>query len=236
MKNEESELTPEETGWPQDETVEPESTEAPATPQQPPETEAEAQPLAVRPPGATTSPATQPRMRRGKVARLPKAVRDRLNIMLLDGLSFGQIIKELGDHAKGITEKNITSWVAGGYRDWLREQQKLEETRVKQEVAMDLACPDGGTRIHQATLQLAATTLSDLVRKFDYTEFQQLLRDDPAQLIPFLNALARISDAQIKCERQLLETAHNEPTAQPARAPGLRPETRKLLEKELSLM
>ena len=81
---------------------------------------------------------------------------------------------------------------------------------------MDLACPDGGTKIHQATLQLAATTLSDLVRKFDYTEFQQLLRDDPSQLIPFLNALARISDAQIKCERQLLETAHNEQTAQPA--------------------
>src|SRR5438093_6384813 len=108
-------------------------------------------------------PTEAPRTRRGKVARLPKAVRDRLNVMLLDGVPFGQILETLGEAAKGVTEHNMTTWVAGGYKDWLREQYKLEETRIKQEVAMDLACPDGGSKIHEATLQLAATTLSEMI-------------------------------------------------------------------------
>src|SRR5436190_6092087 len=116
------------------------------------------------------------RMRTGKVARLPKAVRDKLNIMLLDGFPFADILNTLGEEAKGVTEQNITTWVPGGHKDWLNEQHRLEETRVKQEVAMDLACPDGGSRIHEATLQLAATSLSEMVRKFDPADFQDLLR------------------------------------------------------------
>ncbi|HWH72471.1 MAG TPA: hypothetical protein VNT26_24125, partial [Candidatus Sulfotelmatobacter sp.] len=70
--------------------------------------------------------------------------------------------------------------------------------------------------------------------------FKQLLRDDPAKLIPFLNALARISDAEMRCERHRLEmerlkTGLN-PTAAPEKAPGLSPETRQRLEQELNLM
>src|SRR5437667_2015204 len=123
-----------------------------------------------------------PTRHRGKVGRLPKALRDKLNVMLLDGVPYADIIKALGPQAEHITEHNITTWVAAGYKQWLDEQLRLEETRIKQEVAMDLACPDGGSRIHEATLQLAATRLSEMVRKLDYTDFRELLRDDPAKL------------------------------------------------------
>jgi len=80
--------------------------------------------------------------------------------MLLDGFPYAEILKELGPIAAHITEHNITTWAAGGYKEWQDEQFRLEETRVKQEVAMDLACPEGGSKIHEATLQLAATRLS----------------------------------------------------------------------------
>jgi hypothetical protein len=160
--------------------------------------------------------------------------------MILDGLPYADILTALGDSAKGVTEHNITTWVAGGYKDWLREQQRLEETRVKQEVAMDLACPDGGSKIHEGTLQLAATSLSEMVRSLDYSDFKELLRDDPAKLIPFLNSLARISDAEIRCERHRIQV--EEQTAQirkadaPPAEPGLRRETRQQMEKDLNLM
>jgi hypothetical protein len=180
------------------------------------------------------------RTRRGKVARLPKAIRDKLNVLILDGVPYADILTALGDSAKAVTEHNITTWVAGGYKDWLREQQRLEETRVKQEVAMDLACPDGGSKIHEATLQLAATSLSEMVRALDYSDFKELLRDDPAKLIPFLNSLARISDAEIRCERHRIQideqTAHLQKSAAPQPEPGLRRETRQRMEKDLNLM
>jgi hypothetical protein len=195
-------------------------------------------------PPETSQPAARAphseRQRRGKVARLPKAVRDILNVMILDGVPYAEILTALGDSAKGVTEHNITSWVQGGYQDWLIEQQRLAETRVKQEVAMDLACEGGGSRIHEATLQLAATTISEMVRKLNCVDFEELLRDDPAQLIPFLNALARISDSELRCERHRLELeerrAKLEKNQPPAKSAGLRPETRERMEKELKLM
>ena len=64
--------------------------------------------------------------------------------------------------------------------------------------------------------------------------------DDPAQLTPFINALARISDAEMKCERHLLEMQERNANLHQAdpthKAPGLRPETRQQLEKELNIM
>ena len=179
------------------------------------------------------------RTRTGKVARLPKVIRDKLNIMLLDGVPFGQILTNLGEAALGVTEQNITSWVAGGHKDWLAEQHRLEETRVKQEVAMDLACPDGGSLIHEATLQLAATRLTDMVRAFDYSDFRDLLRTDPDKLIPFLNSLARISEAEIACERHRLLLQDRELKLQKSnekKSPGLSPQTRQVMEKDLNLM
>jgi hypothetical protein len=188
--------------------------------------------------GATDPrPAEVLRQRRGKVARLRKVLRDKLNVMLLDGFPYAEILTALGEPAKDVTEQNITNWVTGGgYKAWLAEQRNLEETRVKQEVAMDLACPEGGSRIHQATLQLAATNLSQMVRNLDCTDIKELIHEDPKQLTPLLNALARISDAQLRCERHQLDV---EPTTsldnEPAKEPGLSTEARQEMERQLRL-
>src|SRR2546425_742677 len=166
-------------------------------------------------------------------------VRDKLNVMLLDGVPYAEIIKALGSPAEHITEHNITTWVAAGHKEWLEEQFRLEETRVKQEVAMDLACPEGGSKIHEATLQLAATRLSEMVRKLDYTDFRELLRDDPAKLTPFLAALATISNAELRCERHRLELderrAKLEKNYHSAKPAGLSTEARQEMEQQLKL-
>lgn len=177
--------------------------------------------------------------RKGKVARLAKAVRDKINVMLLDGTPYAEIITNLAEDAKGLNESNLTRWVQGGYKDWLKEQHRLEETRVKQEVAMDLACPDGGSRIHEATLQLTATRLTEMVRHFNYPEFEEMLRTDPSKFIPFLNALARISDAELACERHRLliqERYAKLRQSSPQKTPGLTLETRQAIEKDINLM
>ncbi|HEX2971570.1 MAG TPA: hypothetical protein VHP11_04525, partial [Tepidisphaeraceae bacterium] len=61
-----------------------------------------------------------------------------------------------------------------------------------------------------------------------------------SKLIPCLNALARISDAEMRCERHRLAMeqlkAGLNPKGAPEKAPGLSPETRQRLEQELNLM
>ena len=78
------------------------------------------------------------RTRTGKVARLPKPTRDKINYMLLDGVPFGKIIETLGDEVKDLTERNISNWKAGGYLDWLAELQRKEALTATRDAAIDL--------------------------------------------------------------------------------------------------
>jgi hypothetical protein len=66
------------------------------------------------------------RYRRGTVARLPKILRDRINHMLEDGLSYTQIARELGADANGLRADHIRRWKSGGYQDYLREQRLIQ--------------------------------------------------------------------------------------------------------------
>src|SRR5437773_716794 len=59
--------------------------------------------------------------RTGTVARLPKPVRDEINQLLDDGLSYPQLIRQLGASGKTLDPDHIRRWKSGGYQDYLRE-------------------------------------------------------------------------------------------------------------------
>jgi hypothetical protein len=79
--------------------------------------------------------------RNGKIARLPKAVRDELNRRLSDGEPGNQlvawlnglpevqsvVVSEFG--GRTVREQNLSEWKQGGYQDWLRQQEALELVR-----------------------------------------------------------------------------------------------------------
>jgi hypothetical protein len=159
--------------------------------------------------------------------------------MLLDGVPHSQIPARLGPDGRNVTVDSVHRWATAGFKLWLDKYNDLQKSRAEQEAAMDLACQDGGSRIHEATLQLAATRLTGLVRHLDCTDFKELLHEDPAKLIPFLNSLATISNAELNCERhritlQRADTKTEDPAA--AKAAGLRPQTRQAMESEMNLM
>src|SRR4051812_4222567 len=62
-----------------------------------------------------------PNRGRGKVARLPKAVRDQLNNMILDGLPYPEIIQRLGGDTKHLKPDHLHQWKKHGYKNWLVE-------------------------------------------------------------------------------------------------------------------
>jgi hypothetical protein len=88
------------------------------------------------PPGPTYT-----HTRTGKIARLPKTVRDQINQMMLDGVPFAKIIENIGEPGKFLNNDNLTSWKKGGYRDWLLEMQHAQDLGATREAALILPTP-----------------------------------------------------------------------------------------------
>jgi hypothetical protein len=106
--------------------------------------------------------------RTGKVARLPRATREKLNQLLADGVRYRDIIAQLGSEAAGLSDQNISRWKDGGYRDWLLEQTWLTETRLRQNSASDLASDFDAAQLNQAALQLASLQMFEALRDLSF--------------------------------------------------------------------
>ena len=66
-----------------------------------------------------------PRRATGKVAHLPKLIRDQVNQMLDDGVTFREIAKKLPDLGyPGFFYQNIQRWRSRGHQAWLREREE----------------------------------------------------------------------------------------------------------------
>jgi hypothetical protein len=91
----------------------------------------------------------------GKIARLPKPIREQLNQRLENGESGTSLVawlNQLPEAQKIITEQfagkpirpqNLSEWRKGGYLDWLRHQLLREQTHWVAEQSTDLSA-DGG--------------------------------------------------------------------------------------------
>ena len=79
--------------------------------------------------------------RTGKIARLPREVRDQLNRRLCDGepgsqldiwlnaLPESQAVLAREFAGRPISEQNLSEWKRGGYGDWLAKKERAEERR-----------------------------------------------------------------------------------------------------------
>src|SRR5271166_6144938 len=80
--------------------------------------------------------ACQSRSRRnGKVARLPVALREQINLMLDDGVPYKVIIEKLGPAGQHLNEDNLSNWRLGGYQDYLKAQAINDRARIQTEAA-----------------------------------------------------------------------------------------------------
>jgi hypothetical protein len=131
--------------------------------------------------------------RRGNVARLPKAVRDKINVMIEDGVPYKEIIERLGEEGKGLGKSSLTRWKNGGYKDWLAEQAFITRTRARQETPAELVKDFDGTDVNHAALQLGTLHIFEALRDLGPGTLNQKLGGDCAAFARLLNALARAS-------------------------------------------
>jgi hypothetical protein len=186
-------------------------------------------------------PSPEPNNRRnGKVARLPKATRDKINHMILDGHTYNQIIQALGDDAKDLNEDNLSNWKAGGYQDWLRQQLRIDQQQANFEMALDLVRQNAGLTIQKAARQIVAAQICELLLDFDPVCIAAALDEKPEVYTRLINALARISEGESACAFRRAQEARIQACLEQQKpenqAKVITPETLKAIAKELKLL
>ena len=117
--------------------------------------------------------------RNGKIARLPRSVRNQLDLHLDNGMEAEPILEWVNAlpetqavllkkfDGKPINPQNLTEWRQGGHQDWLRNQQRLELARHMAEHAQDLDAPEQGPRLTSDQLGLVLTVeLAAMVKEW----------------------------------------------------------------------
>jgi hypothetical protein len=179
--------------------------------------------------------------RKGKVARLPKAVRDRINEMIQDGFTYLKIIEALGPDGETLNEDCLSTWKAGGYQDWLRDGRVLELLQSRHEFASELVKKAGeGNNAPQAILQIIATNLCEFLGGANPASIEDSLLSDSDKFTRFVNSMVRLAEGSIKCEThnfrqqdRVAEAAKNHAGSQPG---GIRETTLQTAEEKLNLL
>ena len=176
---------------------------------------------------------------RGWIAHLPKETRQRINEMLDDGLTYNAIVERLGEQGKELTERCVRSWKQGGYQDYLRQQEMLEQCRARQFSASSLLSHRGSLNAFQATQQVATAQICETVLDVGTDILRKALAENPLNYFRMLNSFARLTNGGLKCERHLVDEIERKAKARQTKKPvrkGVSPESLKEMEEKLNLM
>ena len=195
------------------------------------------------------------RVRVGVIARLSAALRLEINCKLQDNLPAGEIAAWLlAEHAaelhyRGTLEQLracLVHWRQGGFADWQRQQQRLEEMKAQQEFALQLARQNNGA-VEQAALAMAASHIYEVLLDFDLRELKDKLHERPELyrlLIENISKLARLAQTERKLQLELQKYQDHvaevkrklEHELGTAKAAGLTPDTITKMEQALNLL
>jgi hypothetical protein len=145
----------------------------------------------------------QPRThaRTGKIARLPKVIRDSLNTMMEDGFSAAVILEKLGEAAKHITPSNLSDWRYGGHQDWLLERVWIDDVQSCRDGAKHLLEKDEATTLPEAGLQVGAMRIYQLLRHLEPAAFAANLRGKPERFVKVFAALPRVAKEALRYQK-----------------------------------
>ncbi len=137
------------------------------------------------------------RRSRSKIAQLPPEIREKLNRLMDEGFEYGEIITQLGDPAKELTKCNLSHWFKSGFRDWLKNQRWLEDTRTSLDFAFNVIKQNEGATVHQANLHIAANQLiQNLI-----DNGQKLIDEEPRTYVSLVNSVTRLAREAVNFQR-----------------------------------
>jgi len=143
-------------------------------------------------------PSKEERRSHGKIARLPKILRDLINQMLDDGVPYARIIRKLEQSTDPplpypISEMNISRWYDKGYQQHLAQQERLAYVHANHEDAVELVAGNDTATLPEATLQIIASQFYDLLGAFSPDSLKKKLAEDPLKYSRLINVFARLT-------------------------------------------
>jgi hypothetical protein len=164
------------------------------------------------------------RTRNGKIARLPRDVRDELNRRLEDGEQGKQLVEWLnarpevqallqaGFDGRAISEQNLSEWKQGGYRDWLKQQERRELVRQVTGDAEELDADAGGVEVSSRVSVVLAAELAQAAQELldettDHPERWERLQEVLAELASLRREDHKAGRLQLERERWEKEQA-----------------------------
>jgi len=120
--------------------------------------------------------------RNGKIARLPKEIREQLNHRLENAWPAAKLVKWLNElpqvkevlreqfGGRAITDQNISQWRDGGYADWLRHQGTQDQIRWVVERSEDVDHVEGNEHLCERLARVAAAELAEHLQRLSAVE------------------------------------------------------------------
>jgi hypothetical protein len=189
--------------------------------------------------GRKTQCRTRASLPRNKVAKLALKVRVSINEMLRDRVPYEQILVRLGDVGKDLNKDNLSRWKKNEYRTWLGEEQRREASHAKIRFLLGLVQDKENAKILQASQQIGALQVADVIADLDVEELKRTFQSDPANYVRLLNALPRLSGGGLSCEKHRDEKAAARAESKKHglnEEGGLRPETLRKIEEQIGLL
>lgn len=182
----------------------------------------------------------------GKIARLPKQIREQLNRRLENGERGKDIVQWLNElpevqkiiaeqfGGRPIREQNLSDWRNGGYLDWLRHQEFRQQIQMSVEQSEDYSEDEGKTHLSERLAYLMTTQLmtqlwalnqlTDPAKRWEKTrevarELSRIRRDDQRFLRTDLRRRKFEADYPIVVTNEKGEPIETEETAQPEPVP-----------------
>ncbi|MDB6125945.1 MAG: hypothetical protein JWQ71_4938 [Pedosphaera sp.] len=135
--------------------------------------------------------------RTGLIARLPMDIREHLNTELENGLPYSEICLWLAEEGyPGFNKGHISSWYKGGYQDWLRDMQRLEELNERMDYVRRFNFELDGDAFQEASLKVAAIQCFEVLNKLDVNALQEKLAEKPEMYLRLINSLCRLTKSR----------------------------------------
>jgi hypothetical protein len=141
----------------------------------------------------------------GKIARLPKALRDQVNAMIRDGLAYQAIRDRLQDaghpELSHISDQNFYNWKSAGYRRWLREQEWRDDMKQTRAEALECIGGEDDSKLEHVALKTASMRLYQLFKQFDAIDFSASVENKPEAYTRLFSALPRITREALRYQK-----------------------------------
>jgi hypothetical protein len=164
-----------------------------------------------------------PNRRRSNIARLPYEVREMINQAIFEGEEY-KIISARVEHLlgkwHGVYPSNLSSWFKTGYRDWLREKNRLQDTIAQSDAALAQLCrlkKETGAALPDLLTAFLASILQKTLQNFDPAALNSLLAEKPAEVFRLIACLnhhiaatsqdKKAEVARVRCQVEMAEKA-----------------------------